>query len=240
MLAIFARNLDLGEESHLININSDVPYCEKQTAPKLGACSKHPHEELLLYCNTDKSPICRGCTKIDHNNHDFVVVSDLSPKFKENISSLSAKLSLLLEKVSLSKLTAIGCCKNAEEASEKVKSEIRTEFAKIVAFVNAREAQLLSEVNTITETAKKALFLSRPIHTDPFQESIEGCDNKTKVLQEAQEYAQQATTKFTDLQLVAVNDTLTPRLKKLCDSGADTEAPTPTELKARCSCSNQL
>ncbi|KAH3742676.1 E3 ubiquitin-protein ligase TRIM71 [Pelomyxa schiedti] len=194
-------------------------------APKPALCSKHPHEELRLYCNTDKSLICRDCTLIDHKNHDFVFSSDLSSKFKENIASLCSKLSLRLEKLSLSKHTAIGCCKNADELSENVEAEIRTEFAKIVAVVNAKEAQLLSELKTITETSKKI-----------FQEHIEGCDNKMKDAQEAQEYAQQATTRFTDLQLVAVNDTLTSRVKKLCDSGAQNDSLAPNELKVRFEC----
>ncbi|KAH3757790.1 Olfactomedin-like domain [Pelomyxa schiedti] len=147
------------------------------TAPKPALCSKHPQEDLRLYCNTDKSLICRDCTLIDHKNHDFVFSSDLSSKFKENIASLCCKLSLHLEKLSLSKHTAI-----------------------------------------------------------IFQEHIEGCDNKMKVAQEAQEYAQQATTRFSDLQLVAVNDTLTSRVKKLCDSRAENDSPAPNELKVRFEC----
>ncbi|KAH3742677.1 hypothetical protein Pelo_15921 [Pelomyxa schiedti] len=194
-------------------------------APKPALCSKHPHEELRLYCNTDKSLICRDCTLIDHKNHDIVFSSDLSSKFKENIASLCSKLSLRLEKLSLSKHTAIGCCKNVDEVSENAEAEIRTEFAKIVAVVNAKEAQMLSELKKITETAKKI-----------FQEHIEGCDNKMKDAQEAQEYAQQATTRFTDLQLVAVNDTLTSRVKKLCDSGAQNDSLAPNELKVRFEC----
>ncbi|KAH3756450.1 E3 ubiquitin-protein ligase TRIM71 [Pelomyxa schiedti] len=193
--------------------------------PKPALCSKHPHEELRWYCNTDKSLICRDCTLIDHKNHDFVFSSDLSSKFKENIASLCSKLSSCLEKLSLSKLTAIGCCKNADEVSEKVEAEIRTEFAKIVAAVNSREALMLSELKTITETAKKT-----------FQEHIDECDNKMKDAQEAQEYAQQATMRFTDLQLVAVNYTLTSRVKNLCDSGAENDSPAPNELKVRFEC----
>ncbi|KAH3745893.1 E3 ubiquitin-protein ligase TRIM71 [Pelomyxa schiedti] len=195
------------------------------TAPKPSLCSKHPHEELRLYCNTDKSLICRDCTLIDHKNHDFVFSSDLSSKFKENVATLCSKLSLHLERISHSKLTAIGCLKTADEVSKQVESEIRTEFAKIVAVVNAREAQLLSELKTITETAKKT-----------FQEHIEGCDNKTKAAQEAQEYAQLATTKFSDLQLVAVHDTLTSRVKNLCDSGAESEFKVRLECDSTAVC----
>ncbi|KAH3745902.1 E3 ubiquitin-protein ligase TRIM71 [Pelomyxa schiedti] len=218
--SMFLCNDDMAHHSRAWRTASHKTDAVSPMSYKPALCYKHPQEELLFYCNTDHSLICRDCTLDDHKNHDFVVSIDLSSKFKENIGSLCSMLVSHLEKVSLSKLTAIGCCKNAEEVQEKVESEIRTEFAKIVAVVNAREAQLLSDLKAITDSAKKT-----------FQENIEGCDNKMKVVQEAQEYTQLVTTKFTDLQLVAVNDTLSSRVKKLC-----TDVPTPNNLKVRFDC----
>ncbi|KAH3745913.1 E3 ubiquitin-protein ligase TRIM71 [Pelomyxa schiedti] len=177
-------------------------------------CSKHPEKKLQLYCWGDNTLICKHCTLIDHKNHDFVFVNDLSSKFKENISSSCHNLALHTEKVTQSRLTAIERCKTTQESTEKFEADIRSGFAKIVALVNARESQLLSELKTATESTKKM-----------FQEHIEECDQKLKVAQEVQEYAHKATTQFSDIELASVNQVLTAQIGKISSSCNSTATP---------------
>ncbi|KAH3760937.1 hypothetical protein Pelo_7241 [Pelomyxa schiedti] len=193
------------------------------TVHKQPLCSKHPQKKLQLYCNTDKALICRDCALIEHKNHDFVFVTDLSSKFKEKIASNCSNLASHLEEVTNSKITAIECCKNAQEVIEKIEAEIRSEFAKIIDAANAREAHLLSELKTINEAAKKT-----------FQEHIEGCDQRLKTAQEAQEYAHHATTQFSDVEVVSVNQVLTAQIENICKSRD--ELATPQKLKVSLEC----
>ncbi|KAH3766187.1 E3 ubiquitin-protein ligase TRIM71 [Pelomyxa schiedti] len=200
------------------------------TVHKQPLCSKHPQENLQLYCNTDQVLICRDCAFIDHKNHDVVFVTERSSKLKENIASLCSDLVAHREKVTNSKIEAIEECKNTQETVEKVEAEIRSEFDKIVAAAKAREALLLSELKIIGEAAKKA----SPLLSIVLEGHIEGCDQRLNVVQMAQEYAQQATTQFSDVEVVSVNQVLTAQMENICKSRD--ELATPQKLKVSLEC----
>ena len=48
-------------------------------------CSKHPNEQLKLYCETCNELICRDCTVKAHRDHQYDLVSDCFQKHKDAI-----------------------------------------------------------------------------------------------------------------------------------------------------------
>ena len=54
-------------------------------------CEKHQGETLKLFCQFCDKPICRDCTIIDHQGHEYLFVADAATKEKEYVKQLLDK-----------------------------------------------------------------------------------------------------------------------------------------------------
>ena len=58
-------------------------------------CEKHPHQEINTYCHTDKQAICSECAIDFHKGHEVDRLAHVVQGFKEEISTLSKKVSYI-------------------------------------------------------------------------------------------------------------------------------------------------
>jgi len=52
---------------------------------RIARCEKHPHLEINTFCHTDQQTVCAECAVDFHKGHEVDKLSNVSPRFKEEI-----------------------------------------------------------------------------------------------------------------------------------------------------------
>ena len=98
--------------------------------PVESRCSKHPTQELELYCLKCHQLICRDCIVIDrkHHGHNYDSVSEVAPKYKGKMTHRLATIEQIHKKV-VQALTATGkTCLNMKNDKSKLGDSISRSF----------------------------------------------------------------------------------------------------------------
>ncbi|XP_074644685.1 E3 ubiquitin-protein ligase TRIM71-like [Tubulanus polymorphus] len=137
---------------HQFNINNGIDR-------PCNYCEMHEFEVLRLYCDTCTKPICRECTMNLHQRHNFIYLQDAVENSKaitmKLLSDAKSGMKALEESISLSQVTA----EHVEMRSQGVASEIRQITHRHMAALEAREHDLLRQVEKIRQAKGKTLHL---------------------------------------------------------------------------------
>jgi tripartite motif-containing protein 45 len=138
-----------GTKSHQI-----VPIEELGTSPALSLrspsmCFEHPKEELKLFCNSCSKPICRDCTLLEHKSHEFVFLSEVSSKEKEELEKLLAVVRTQIETLEKGLGSVKEAKKKVSQKTKLVSEDIGKCFDEIRDNVEMRRKVLLYQIEAI-------------------------------------------------------------------------------------------
>ena len=109
-------------------------------------CSEHEGEELKLYCRTCQDVICRDCTVITHNGHDYMFIKDA----KEEIVQSLQQLLVQVEKKDVKFQAYISAVMTAMAAKEQhffeFEKQINDYFNESIAKIQFHRALLLDKL----------------------------------------------------------------------------------------------
>eukprot|EP00771_Trimastix_marina_P002608 gnl/Trimastix_PCT/3749.p1 GENE.gnl/Trimastix_PCT/3749~~gnl/Trimastix_PCT/3749.p1 ORF type:complete len:467 (+),score=134.29 gnl/Trimastix_PCT/3749:52-1452(+) len=110
-------------------------------------CADHPTERVSLYCTDDQTLVCYQCVLAGtHRNHHCTTFAEAGEELTRSLDALQAQVAErrgALE-ANLATLYAL-----REEALKRASSEadaIRTQFTELVTLTNARQAEVLGEL----------------------------------------------------------------------------------------------
>ena len=123
-------------------------------------CSQHD-EPMKIFCYDCNCLICRDCTVIDHNGHNFNFLKECAAESKKSLcDSLT-----LLRKVQANitgadeKLVATEVQVDAQEI--EIGQTIKQSFAQLKAILEQREMELLNQAKVLVQEKKDALMVQR-------------------------------------------------------------------------------
>eukprot|EP00058_Branchiostoma_floridae_P026044 XP_002611534.1 hypothetical protein BRAFLDRAFT_117187 [Branchiostoma floridae] len=174
----------------------------------LPPCRIHSQETLKLFCVDCSEAICQVCTVLSHKDHKYEYFTDTAAKAKEDIRALLAKKEKKMLDLKNADQQAnaqkTDLEKNVSETSQKIKRKAEKTRKELVALVNQQETELLSYVNTVSQTRSKE-----------FSTAIEEIETTTVALESAAEFGRNIVEHGSEFDIMAVSGDVNSRLKKL-------------------------
>ena len=137
-------------------------------------CSKHPSEELKIYCETCNELICRDCTVKAHRDHQFDLVADCFPKNRDAIVASLQPIKQQLDIVSQAVAEVDARSTRVAENGDAIKRDIQVATSELIRALKAREQQLMAEVDQIVGQTSKTLAAQRD-HYQLTQTQLASC-----------------------------------------------------------------
>ena len=137
-------------------------------------CSKHPSEELKIYCETCNELICRDCTVKAHRDHQFDLVGDCFPKHRDAIVASLQPIKQQLDIVSQAVAEVDARSTRVAENGDAIKRDIQVATSKLIRALKAREQQLMAQVDQIVGQTSKTLAAQRD-HYQLTQTQLASC-----------------------------------------------------------------
>ena len=137
-------------------------------------CSKHPSEELKIYCETCNELICRDCTVKAHRDHQFDLVGDCFPKHRDAIIASLQPIKQQLDIVSQAVAEVDARSTRLAENGDGIKRDVQVATSELIRALKAREQQLMAEVDQIVGQTSKTLAAQRD-HYQLTQTQLASC-----------------------------------------------------------------
>ena len=163
-----------GDSGFIENIIPGTP--PRTTMPSLtspgGDCPKHPQERLKYYCQLHDELVCADCLAMEqrHQGHVHTRADDLADDYRRSLHSQLQPLQDLHDSVQTALKTMSSRRKEISANGDSVKEGVKTTVTKLHAFIDAREQDLLEEVEKITQQKLK--------HHDAHQTYLEGLSSE--------------------------------------------------------------
>ena len=123
------------------------------------ACSKHPTENLKIFCETCDQLICRDCTIADHTrpSHQYYLVNDCFQKHKDAIvrSLVPTKLYLGIASGAIAEVKSRS--NRLETRGEHTKERIRGTIDHLCNLLEASKIELTSRIDEVVKLTCKSL-----------------------------------------------------------------------------------
>ena len=143
-----------------IQASADVTSLVSQKK-KVSHCQKHPENIRKIYCETCEELICNDCTIRLHQGHQYDLVSDTFPKYKqEMLASLEPVKSNL---ATIDKALKALDKREKEIADQKVATEtdIDKQIDQLQQSLEKRRTELKGQLNQLTQRKLKSLAAQR-------------------------------------------------------------------------------
>ena len=116
-------------------------------------CPKHSSEKLKIYCETCQELICSDCTIRLHQGHNFDLVTDVFPKYKEEIVSGLNPVKEKLNKVQQALQAFDTRAKEIHEAEAAIHQQKR--------LLDQQQIEIVAKLDSLTQQNLKSLAVQR-------------------------------------------------------------------------------
>ena len=137
-------------------------------------CSKHPSEELKIYCEICDELICRDCTIKTHRDHQFDLVGDCFTKHRDSIVASLQPIKQQLDTVNQAVAEVDGRSTRIAENGTTIKFDIQTAFDQLHEALEDRKQQLMAQVDQMVGQTSKTLAAQRD-HYQLTQTQLTSC-----------------------------------------------------------------
>ena len=125
----------------------------KKMSPR---CPKHD-KKLKLYCEPCGKLMCRDCTVHIHKGHDFCLIVDTFESHKKDILDSLGPVEKQLEATNTALVNLDSRCEEIMEQKTNVEADIHSKFDEIRCVLDARETELMAELEDHTQQQLKNL-----------------------------------------------------------------------------------
>ena len=137
-------------------------------------CSKHPAEELKIYCETCDELICRDCTIKTHRDHQFDLVGDCFTKHRDSIVASLQPIKQQLHTVNQVVAEVDGRSTRIAKNGATIKFDIQTAIDQLHEALEDRKQQLMAQVDQMVGQTSKTLAAQRD-HYQLTQTQLTSC-----------------------------------------------------------------
>jgi len=197
-----------------------------KSIPKSPApyCSKHPDEGLKLFCKTCQCLVCCVCIVATHQGHKMGLIDgetrkEMETQLKGLVDEAQQKLNQLEENLQYIEEVE----KKAVKRPMELKSAINSTFDSLVATLESRRAELLTEADNTCSEDLKEVWAQKEYH-----------ETTLVSLRSALSFAKRSLQCSNDLELITLTAQIITRLKHLKDvewDSATTETVEVTNFK---------
>ena len=157
------KALKLTRSHQIVSIQEFQAQAAKLIAAKkkIPSCEKHRGNELKIYCETCKELICNDCTIRLHRDHNYDLVADVFPKHKEELVSSLKPVKQKLHTVQQALKAFDTRAKEINDQRATLEAHIHKEIDHLHQLLDQRRAQLVGELDMLTQQKLKSLAAQR-------------------------------------------------------------------------------
>ena len=157
------KALKLTRSHQIVSIQEFQAQATKLIAAKkkIPSCEKHRGNELKIYCETCKELICNDCTIRLHRDHNYDLVADVFPKHKEELVSSLKPVKQKLHTVQQALKAFDTRAKEINDQRATLEAHIHKEIDHLHQLLDQRRAQLVGELDMLTQQKLKSLAAQR-------------------------------------------------------------------------------
>ena len=137
-------------------------------------CSQHSENPLKIYCDTCSTLICTDCTIRLHKDHNYDLVADVLTQHKEELVSILKPVKEKLVTVQQALKNLDTRVKAIRDQRTTIEAAIHREFDSQHALLNQRRAELVGELEVLTQQKIKALATQRD-HVEMTEAKLSSC-----------------------------------------------------------------
>ena len=124
-------------------------------------CPKHPENALKIYCETCSTLICMDCTIRLHRDHNYDLLADVFHKHKEELVSSLKPVKQKLHTVQQALKAFDSRAKEINDQRATLEAHIHKEIDQLHQMLDKRRAQLVGELDMLTQQKLKTLAAQR-------------------------------------------------------------------------------
>ena len=170
------KRIKLSRNHKLISLEELKCQVTNLVPPKKATpnCSQHSENPLKIYCDTCSTLICTDCTIRLHKDHNYDLVADVLTQHKEELVSslMPVKEKLVIVQQALKNLDTR--VKAIHDQRATIEAAIHREIDSQHALLNQRRAELVGELEVLTQQKIKALATQRD-HVEMTEAKLSSC-----------------------------------------------------------------
>ena len=124
-------------------------------------CPRHPENALKIYCETCSALICNDCTIRLHRDHNYDLLADVFSKHKEELVSSLKPVKQKLHTVQQALKAFDTKAKEINDQRATLEAHIHKEIDQLHQLLDQRRAQLVGELDMLTQQKLKSLAAQR-------------------------------------------------------------------------------
>ena len=157
------KALKLTRSHQIVSIQEFQAQAAKLIAAKkkIPSCEKHQGNELKIYCKTCNELICNDCTIRLHRDHNYDLVADVFLKHKEELVSSLKPVKQKLHTVQQALKAFDTRAKEINDQRATLEAHIHKEIDQLHQLLDQRRAQLVGELDMLTQQKLKSLAAQR-------------------------------------------------------------------------------
>jgi len=129
--------------------------------PRIPRCQKHVGYEVNTYCKTCNDAVCAMCAVEKHSGHTFCPLIEVTGPLQDQIAGYTITITKREEEARKAVATLDGSINKIEEYCSAAEEKIATLFASIRTVVDAREAEIIGEMQTKGDQLRKTAILEK-------------------------------------------------------------------------------
>ncbi|XP_072015332.1 E3 ubiquitin-protein ligase TRIM45-like isoform X2 [Amphiura filiformis] len=147
-------------------------------------CTKHPQEEIKMYCETCDCPVCRDCCLVEHREHLVEYTEDAVDHHRRIITNLIARLQPHIQAIG----TGINTIDKAESTLNDhtihLTRDINVYFDNYLQILQNHRQSLLKKVTQVCDKRLKSLQANKLQLHQVLADMQHSCDFSSRVLAE--------------------------------------------------------
>ena len=157
------RKTKFTKNHHLLTLKELKTQAASLVPPKKDAprCPKHTNKKLKIYCETCKELICNDCTIRLHRDHNYDLLADVFPRHKEELVSSLKPVKQKLHTVQQALKVFDTKVKEINVQRATLEAHIHKEIDQVHQLLDQRRAQLVGELDMLTQQKLKSLAAQR-------------------------------------------------------------------------------
>ncbi|XP_068698911.1 E3 ubiquitin-protein ligase TRIM45-like isoform X2 [Montipora foliosa] len=191
-------------KGHQILSLAEVQKLGSKALVKPAFCGKHAGEALKLFCETCQETICRDCTIIDHREHKYNFIADVSEREREIVQAILRETKTKENAVEKGLFAVEAMAYRVAERIAEVNKEVDVFFDEQVKALENMRKKLKSEVEDQGEVKLTELG-----------SQMEALILSLAQLKSGVEFAERALAEGDDTELLAMKQPLVERLSQL-------------------------
>ena len=175
-----------------------------QTIAEKMHCHKHKEEVIKLFCKTCQTTICRDCTIVDHQGHNYGFVEEVAvgekQKINRDLNRVKQRKTRLVE--GIANLTKFN--ENLDAKKNSTISEINQHFYELAKATECQKQEMVERATLLTNSKQKEVRAQLEI----LETALTSCESSI-------EFTEEAFQNGNDVQILSMQKYILKSLKEL-------------------------